>query len=98
MIKKPTTQGRKNCLDYYEEAERHIATLGITAEQVRALKEFGLLASDNVTGFHEARFGKARYSTLLRVIRHVRQTGEVAFYVEMDVRNLGGLNAAVGHT
>src|SRR5262245_39419203 len=90
--------GRKKCLDYYEEAERRIAALGVTAGQLAALKEYGLLADDNVTGFHEARFGKARFSTLLRVIRHVKETGEAALYVEVDVGSLGAPNAAVGHT
>jgi GGDEF domain-containing protein len=31
-------------------------------------------------------------------IRHVHETGEQAHYVEMDLRNLGGLNAALGHS
>src|SRR5205807_1342755 len=66
--------------------------------QIEALRKYGLLATDNVTGFHEGRFGRGRLLTLQFAIRHVQQTGERAFYVEMDLRNLGGLNAALGHT
>jgi GGDEF domain-containing protein len=89
---------RKTFLGYEEEARKRITALGVTPEQIEALREFGLLACDSVTGFHEGRSGTARIATLRQVIRHVRQTGERAFYVEMDVRNLGGLNAALGHS
>ncbi len=66
--------------------------------QIEALREYGLLAPDNVTGFHEGRSGVGRISTLRRAIQHVKRTGESAFYVEMDLQNLSGLNAALGHT
>jgi GGDEF domain-containing protein len=78
--------------DYEEEAWANIRQL------IESLREFGLLAHDCVTGFHEGRAGKGRFSTLQRAIQHVKRTGEQAFYVEMDLRNLGGLNAALGHT
>jgi GGDEF domain-containing protein len=51
-----------------------------------------------VTGFHEGRCGDGRISTLRRAIQHVKRTGAQAFYVEIDVQNLSGLNAVLGHT
>ncbi len=86
-------------LDHCEDALQRIAALGLTEGQLAALRaEYGLLAADNVTGFHEGRSGPGRLSTLHRAIRHARLTGEECYYVEMDLRNLGGLNAALGHT
>jgi GGDEF domain-containing protein len=90
--------GRRKFWGYYEEALAEIRAMGLTPALIEALKEYGLLATDCVTGFHEGRFGKGRVSTLRRAIRHVKRTGEQAFYVEMDLRNLGGLNAALGHS
>jgi diguanylate cyclase (GGDEF)-like protein len=84
--------------DYYEDAVERLREMGISPTQIEALREYGLLADDNVTGFHEGRFGKGRITTLVRAIRHVKQTGARAFYVEMDLQNLGGLNDALGHT
>jgi diguanylate cyclase (GGDEF)-like protein len=84
--------------DYYEDALTNLGKLGFSPTQIEALREFGLLATDNVTGFHEGRFGRGRISTLQRAIQHVKRTGEQAFYVEMDLQNLSGLNAALGHT
>jgi diguanylate cyclase (GGDEF)-like protein len=72
--------------------------MGLSPTQIEALRQYGLLATDNVTGFHEGRSGGGRVSTLRRAIQYVRRTGEQAFYVEMDLQNLGGLNAALGHT
>jgi diguanylate cyclase (GGDEF)-like protein len=72
--------------------------LGLSPEQIKALRKYGLLATDSVTGFHEGRSGKGRISTLRRAIQHVKRTGEQAYYIEMDLQNLGGLNAALGHT
>ena len=85
-------------MNYYEEAKRNILKLGITPAQLETLKGYGLLAEDSVTGYYEGRSGTGRFSTLQRAIQHVRRTGEQAFYVEMDFHNLGGLNAALGHT
>ena len=56
------------------------------------------MARDAVTGYYEGRSGNGRLWTLEEAVRHVRQTGEEAYYVEMDLQNLGGLNAALGHT
>ena len=88
--------GRIRFLDHHEDSLRRIAALGLTEGQLEALTEYGLLAADNVTGFHEGRCGPGRTSTLGRAIRHVRLTGEECYYAEMDLRNLGGLNAALG--
>jgi diguanylate cyclase (GGDEF)-like protein len=84
--------------DYYQESVKQFLALGLTQSQIEALKEYGLLAADNVTGFHEGRSGPGRLATLRRAIGHTAQSGAVCYYVEMDVRNLGGLNEALGHT
>ncbi len=84
--------------DYYEHALVKLRKMGLSLAQIKAMKKYGLLATDNVTGFHEGRCGEGRISTLRRAIQHVKQTGEQAFYVEMDVQNLSGLNTALGHT
>jgi GGDEF domain-containing protein len=83
---------------YHEEAVERILELGVTPSQIEALREYGLLADDNVTGFHEGRSGPGRLATLRRAICHTAQTGQECCYVEMDVQNLGGLNAVLGHT
>jgi diguanylate cyclase (GGDEF)-like protein len=76
-----------------------ITALGVPPELIDTLREeFAKLATDNVTGFHEGRSGEARMTTLQKIIQHVKETGEEAFYVEMDLQNLSGLNAKVGHT
>jgi diguanylate cyclase (GGDEF)-like protein len=85
-------------LGYYENALAKLERMGLTPRQIESLQEFGLLANDAVTGFHEGRFGKGRISTLRRAVQHVKGTGEQAFYVEIDLQNLCGLNAALGHT
>jgi diguanylate cyclase (GGDEF)-like protein len=97
VIKRSRLGASKFC-DYHEHALATLREMGLSPAQIEALKEFGLLATDNVTGFHEARCGEARISTLSRAIQHVKRTGEQAFYVEMDVQNLSGLNAVLGHT
>jgi diguanylate cyclase (GGDEF)-like protein len=84
--------------DYYQDALAKLEALGLSPTQIEALREYGLLATDNVTGFHEGRFGRGRIATLRRAIQHVKRTGEQAYYVEIDLRNLGGLNAALGHS
>jgi diguanylate cyclase (GGDEF)-like protein len=89
---------RNKFKDHYQQAMEEIVALGITPQQMTVLKKYGLLAKDNVTGFYEGRSGDARYQTLMKAIQHVKQTGEQAYYVEMDLQNLGGINAAKGHT
>jgi GGDEF domain-containing protein len=88
---------RRKFVHYYEHAAQRILASGITAEQIERLREYGLMARDNVTGYYEGRSGEARIWTLKSAIRHVQETREPAHYVEMDLRNLGGLNAAIGH-
>jgi diguanylate cyclase (GGDEF)-like protein len=89
---------RRKFVDYYQQSLGKLQKMGLSATQINALLEYGLLATDNVTGFQEGRFGKGRISTLQAAIQHVKRTGEQAFYVEMDLQNLSGLNAALGHT
>lgn len=89
---------RKRFQSFQEKALKDIADLGLTPHQVDVLKKYGLLAVDAVTGFQEGRSGHARFETLKDAIRHVKETGETSFYVEMDLKNLSGLNARLGHT
>src|SRR5262245_46697327 len=83
--------------DYHDHCLERIRALGLTPAQIDALRPYGLPADDNVTGFHEGRSGPGRMDTLLRAIRHAARTRQECHYVEMDVHNLGGLNAALGH-
>jgi GGDEF domain-containing protein len=91
-------RSRMRFVNYYEHAIQRLIASGITTEQIDRLRDFGLMARDNVTGYYEGRSGRGRFWTLEQAIRHVKETGEEAFYVEMDLRNLGGLNAAIGST
>ena len=89
---------RKRFVNYYEDALQRLVASGITPEHIDELRDYGLLAKDNVTGFWEGRSGHGRFWTLRQAIQHVKETGEQAFYVEMDLQNLGGLNAKLGHS
>jgi len=90
---------KKTFIGVDQEAMKKIAALGVPPNMIEPLRvEFSKLAIDNVTGFHEGRSGDARISTLHSVIQHVKETGELAFYVEMDLQNLSGLNTKLGHT
>lgn len=89
---------RKRFVDYFEHAVQKLLASGITTDQMERLREFGLMARDNVTGFHEGRSGAGRFATLQMAIQHVKETKEEAYYVEMDLKNLGGLNAFLGHS
>jgi len=64
-----------------------------------ALTLYGLSGSEStdvVTGFAPA---KDRRPTVTRAIERVGASDfESAFYVEVDIQNLGGLNAELGHT
>jgi GGDEF domain-containing protein len=53
------------------------------------------IVTDAVTGWGRA---EERYPSVLRAILHVSATDEAAFYIEIDIRNLGGLNHKLGHT
>ena len=94
----PPQRRRKKFVNFYEHAVQRLIASGITTEQIEGLRDFGLMARCNVTGYYEGRSGKGRFWTLEEAIRHVKETGKEAFYVEMDLRNLGGLNAAIGST
>jgi GGDEF domain-containing protein len=48
---------------------------------------------DGLTGFERA---SDRESTVLKAVDYVTRTGGAALYVEVDVRNMGGLNEALG--
>jgi hypothetical protein len=50
--------------------------------------------ADPVTGFEDP---ADRDPTLARAISHVGATGEAGFTVDVSIRNLGGLNAILGH-
>jgi len=83
---------------YFDKAEEEVLSIGVTPQQLETLKRYGLFARDNVTGYYEARSGIGRFQTLVDAIAHVRDTQEECYYVEIDVRNLSGLNSAIGHT
>jgi GGDEF domain-containing protein len=53
----------------------------------------GAAKTDSLTGFDSA---ADRITTLKNAMQYVRQSGSKAFYVEIDLRNLGGLTQAVG--
>jgi GGDEF domain-containing protein len=89
---------RMKFVNYYEDAVQKLKASGITEDQIERLRDFGLMARDSVTGFHEGRSGVGRFATLRLAIQHVKETGEEAYYVEMDLRNLSGLNAVLGHS
>ena len=72
------------------------AEAGLTAEDADLLFVLaGADRADDLTGFEPA---DCRLPTLRRALLHAAETKEPAFYVEADVRNLGGLNASLGHT
>lgn len=89
---------RRKFVNFYEHAVQRLIASGITMEQIESLRDFGLMPRCNVTGYYEGRSGKGRFWTLEEAIRHVKETAKDSFYVEMDLRNLGGLNAAIGST
>jgi diguanylate cyclase (GGDEF)-like protein len=98
MMTLPSQRRRKKFVNFYEHAVERLIDSGITTEQIESLRDFGLMARCNVTGYYEGRSGQGRFWTLKEAIRHVKETGEEVYYVEMDLRNLGGLNATLGHT
>jgi GGDEF domain-containing protein len=70
---------------------------GVSEDVARSLfKESGAAAKDTVTGFDLA---ADRKPTIQNAIDGVNKIDTAtAFYVEVDIRNLGGLNSALGHT
>jgi len=82
-------------LETPEEADRlFLEGLGLTPEQAR---EVGarMPTTDDVTGYATARH---HGPTLERAQAWAERTGRPAQYVEVDVHNLGGMNAALGHS
>ena len=47
--------------DLCEYALVRLGKMGLSLRQIEALREYGLLATDNVTGFHEGRSGRGRF-------------------------------------
>lgn len=80
--------------------ERFVATaveMGLARKDALVLYGLsGAESTDVVTGFAPA---KDRRPTVSRAIESVGASQfDNAFYVEVDIRNLGGLNAVLGHT
>ncbi len=68
--------------------------LSITdGERLRPI--FEPLLKDSVTGLWTGQF---RYAVLKEAMALARTTGQPCFYVEWDLRNLGGANATLGHS
>ena len=62
----------------------------------RLFRESGAAAKDTVTGFDMA---ADRKPTIQNAIDYIKNNSTATgFYVEVDIRNLGGLNAVLGHT
>jgi GGDEF domain-containing protein len=68
---------------------------GLEEGDAKALYQLsGGAQADPVTGFEDA---SDRDPTLARAIQAVGQSGEAGFTVDVSIRNLGGLNAELGH-
>jgi GGDEF domain-containing protein len=95
----PKDTGRTpKLLDAVEQREQlfvdNAKNLGIEEGAARALfQKSRSLLLDEVTGYAGA---EDRGPTVQRAIDFAKKQGENAHYVEIDVRNLGGLNNAVG--
>lgn len=77
-----------------QEFMKRARDMGVPEEEARQLfKRTGGERLDPDTGYH---FGEDRGPTMQRAIEHLRKTGEDAYYVEMDIRNLGSLNRGLG--
>lgn len=78
-----------------EEADRtFLSGLGLTPEQAREVSA-RMPTEDEVTGYATARHhGPA----LEKAQAWSERTGQPAQYVEIDLHNLGGMNAALGHS
>lgn len=70
--------------------------MGLSRDNAQALYDLsGAAATDGVTGFAPA---NDRGPTVERALDSVRANpAEDAYYVEVDIQNLGGLNAELGH-
>lgn len=73
--------------------EARAQAAGLSREQIEALRPQETF--DTVTGFYRA---EDRVPTLERAQQHVDEADADAVYIEADIANLGGLNAARGHS
>ncbi len=91
----PAERSPAEPFDSPEDADRSfLESLGLSPEQAR---EVGtrMPTTDEVTGYATTRHhGPA----LERAQRWAERTGRPAQYVEIDLHNLGGMNAALGHS
>lgn len=77
--------------------------IDLTNPDEQTLHDVISLMADDISGFNEARLGAARQNTLRRAQEFIEQSmaelGDDHYsgaYVEMDLKNLGGLNALLG--
>jgi hypothetical protein len=69
-------------------------SLGVSPETASELYgSIPAVANDALTGFER---GADRASTMVKAAAHCGKTGTPGIYVEVDVRNLGGLNRELG--
>lgn len=94
-----TTAGIFACESAFREEKfiHEAAKMGVSRPDAKTLYSFsGAKTSDVVTGFAPA---GDRSPTVERAIRAVGKDRQLkAFYVEVDIQNLGGLNSALGHS
>lgn len=74
--------------EHFKKAREH----NLSEEQAKAFAPQD--TRDAVTGFHRA---EDREPTLKRAQEHIEQTGQPGTYIEADIQNLNGMNAAIGH-
>jgi GGDEF domain-containing protein len=98
--RKPTRPDRQRPRFTSSGADRRAAFLSLAQRYGvgpdSAVDLYGVLLEsrpDGLTGFERA---ADRESTVLKAVDHVARTGAAALYVEVDVRNMGGLNDGLG--
>ena len=98
--RKPTRPDRQRPRFTSSGADRRAAFLSLAQRYGvgpdSAVGLYGVLLEsrpDGLTGFERA---ADRESTVLKAVDHVARTGAAALYVEVDVRNMGGLNEGLG--
>ncbi len=94
-----TDAGKFACESVFREENfvREAAKMGVSRPDAITLYSFsGARTSDVVTGFAPA---GDRSSTVERAVKAVAVDPQLkAFYVEVDIQNLGGLNSVLGHS
>jgi GGDEF domain-containing protein len=100
--RKPTRPDRQRPRFTSSGADRRAAFLSLAQRYGvgpdSAVGLYGVLLEsrpDGLTGFERA---ADRESTVLKAVDHVARTGAAALYVEVDVRNMGGLNDGLGRS